>query len=187
MASKQVFPELTTPEFKQYLSMCTHCGLCLESCPTYAVYGTEMDAPRGRIAQIRAASEGRVSAEDFATSFSKHISLCLACRACETACPSGVQYGGLVEGARLAIERQRRQGPVERLVRWGGMRQLMPHLPRLKAMARVMWLYQKTGLQRLVRRANFLPRPLARRWKPSCRPSRPHYRDYRQPAPALGE
>ncbi len=184
--NRPIVSEFADPTFDKLLTSCIHCGLCLQACPTYAVYGTEMDSPRGRVALIRAAAAGRISPDEFGAAFGKHINLCLSCRACETACPSGVKYGRLVEGARLAIERQRRQGPVERLVRWGGMRQLMPHLPRLKAMARVMALYQKTGLQRVVRRANFLPRPL-RAMEAILPPITPHYRDYRQPAAALGE
>src|SRR6266852_5571078 len=72
---------LTDPDYKRLLQQCIHCGLCLPACPTYAVFGTEMDAPRGRIALMRAASDGRIGLEG---AFEEHISLCLSCRACET-------------------------------------------------------------------------------------------------------
>src|SRR5512138_3063894 len=93
---------MTSLDYKAKLNQCLHCGLCLQACPTYAVFGTEMDAPRGRIMLMRAAAEGRIGKEQFAASVSPHIMLCLACRACETACPSGVKYGALVETTRMA-------------------------------------------------------------------------------------
>src|SRR3954465_12727444 len=83
------------------LLACIHCGLCLQACPTYVQTGNENDSPRGRIYLMRAASEGRLEfgSDDFRT----HINRCLGCRACEQACPSGVQYGQLLEAARSDI------------------------------------------------------------------------------------
>jgi glycolate oxidase iron-sulfur subunit len=151
---------LRTPDYQKKLTQCIHCGLCLQACPTYSVFGTEMDAPRGRIALMRAASEGQIGLDDFESAFSRHIMLCLACRACETACPSGVQYGALVEQARIVVEHNRQPGVAERLLRWLGTQQLMTHLGLLKFVARLMWLYEKLGLQKLVRALNVLPKPL---------------------------
>ena len=86
------------------LLTCVHCGLCQSACPTYLELGTEADSPRGRIHLMRALEERRLepSAEVI-----RHLDLCLGCRACETACPSGVQYGALIEAARPWIERHR--------------------------------------------------------------------------------
>ncbi len=173
---------LTTPRFKQLLNQCIHCGLCLPACPTYAVFGTEMDAPRGRIALMRAASEGRVALNG---AVGKHINLCLACRACEPVCPSGVQYGALVETTRIALEAARRSGVIERAIRRLALREMMPHVQRLRFVTAWMRLYQLIGLQGLVRALNFLPKNL-KAMETLMPPLPKKYPDYRQPAPALG-
>src|ERR1700722_18895438 len=77
---------------------CVHCGLCTSACPTYVELGTEMDSPRGRIYLMRAVTDGRI---DLNADVRGHLDLCLDCRACETACPSGVQYGKLIEPFRI--------------------------------------------------------------------------------------
>ncbi len=151
---------LQTEDYRRKLAQCIHCGLCLQACPTYLVFGTEMDSPRGRITLMHLVSEGLVAPEDFRQVFSRHISLCLACRSCETACPSGVQYGALVEQARIVVERNRKPGFAERFLRWIGTRQIMPKRGLLKLLAWLLWCYEKTGLQRLVRRMDALPPPL---------------------------
>ena len=174
---------LTDPNYKRMLQQCIHCGLCLPACPTYAVFGTEMDAPRGRIALMRAASEGRIGLNDSA--LEEHISLCLSCRACETACPSGVQYGPLVETTRIAIEQARTPGTLERFVRWLTLRNLLPHIGTLRLLARLMRIYQVIGLQRLVRGLHFLPRQL-QNMEAILPPLSTSYTDYRHVAPAIG-
>jgi glycolate oxidase iron-sulfur subunit len=80
---------------------CIHCGLCLQACPTYIELGREADSPRGRIYLMRAQQRGVMPVSE---SFVQHISACLDCRGCESACPSGVPYGELVEKAREVIE-----------------------------------------------------------------------------------
>jgi glycolate oxidase iron-sulfur subunit len=83
------------------MRQCIHCGFCLPTCPTYAVLGVEMDSPRGRIYQMQAVAEGRMA---ISADFVEHMYCCLGCRACETACPSGVQFGKLIEAAREHIQ-----------------------------------------------------------------------------------
>ena len=91
-------PETSTREFEQKLLACVHCGFCLSSCPTYVRLGDEADSPRGRIYLMRAVHEGRLTADDDAVRL--HIDQCLGCRACEPVCPSGVEYGYLLERTR---------------------------------------------------------------------------------------
>ncbi len=83
------------------MRQCIHCGFCLPTCPTYAVLGVEMDSPRGRIYQMQAVAEGKLEISD---DFIEHMYCCVGCRACETACPSGVQFGKLIEAAREQIQ-----------------------------------------------------------------------------------
>jgi glycolate oxidase iron-sulfur subunit len=174
---------IATAQFRALLDKCIHCGLCLQSCPTYAVFGTEMDSPRGRIALMRAASEGRIN---LGGAFENHIELCLMCRACEPACPSGVQYGTMIETARVAVEKGRHPGVIERIVRWLALRQLMPHPRRLRFVAWWMLLYQRLRVQDFVRRLNFLPDTLS-----NIESLLPHlsavYPDYQNVAPAIGK
>jgi glycolate oxidase iron-sulfur subunit len=148
---------LQTSQFQSNLAQCIHCGLCLQACPTYRLWGTETDAPRGRISLMRAASGGRLSVDDFVTGFPQHIDFCLACRSCESACPSGVRYGALVEQVRIFVETNRKPGWGERFLRWIGLQQLMPRPRRLRWLAGALYLYQEIGLQSLVRRLKFLP------------------------------
>src|SRR5437764_9072102 len=83
---------------------CVHCGLCTSSCPTYVELGTEMDSPRGRIYLMRAVTDGRL---EMTADVRRHLDLCLDCRACETACPSGVRYGQLIEPFRIEMAKTR--------------------------------------------------------------------------------
>jgi glycolate oxidase iron-sulfur subunit len=134
------------------LDRCVHCGLCLNSCPTYRVLGLEMDSPRGRIYQMVRVAEGA----PITPSYLEHMDLCLACRGCETACPSGVQYGRLIEAARADIETRVERPFHVRLLRNFVFETLLPSPALLKLAARMVWLYQNTGLQKLTRSTGLL-------------------------------
>lgn len=126
---------------------CVHCGLCLASCPTYVELGTEPDSPRGRIALLRGLQEGRTQLTDEVV---RHLDLCLGCRACETACPSGVQYGALIEGARPFIEQHHTRPFGQRFKRWA-MNALFPRLWGARLFALILRIGGGLGLGRLAR------------------------------------
>src|SRR5262245_28484381 len=88
------------------IDACVHCGFCLPTCPTYVLWNEEMDTPRGRVYLMKAGLEGRAA---MTPTFVGHFDACLGCMACMTACPSGVQYGTLIERTRGQIERQDRK------------------------------------------------------------------------------
>lgn len=135
------------------LDRCVHCGLCLNACPTYRELGLEMDSPRGRVYQMVQVAAG---AMPVGPSYIEHLELCLACRACETACPSGVQYGRLIEAARAGIEEARRRPLGERLLRRFVFGKLLVS-PRLMALAgNLLYLYQATGLRKLMESSDLL-------------------------------
>src|SRR5919205_717277 len=89
----------------ELINACVHCGLCLSSCPTYRETGLEMSSPRGRIYLMKAVAEGRIGMESEV--FQEQMSACLNCRACEAVCPSGVQYGQILESSRTQLEQAR--------------------------------------------------------------------------------
>ena len=98
------------------LNQCVHCGFCLQACPTYQLWGNEMDSPRGRIYLMKLVNEGAASPRG---DFVKHIDSCLGCVSCMTACPSGVDYETLIEQARAEVERVHERPLSERVFRWG--------------------------------------------------------------------
>src|SRR5581483_7848517 len=122
---------------------------CLPTCPTYAVLGLEMDSPRGRIRLMQTVWDGRVDVSG--DEFAKHIGQCLDCRACETACPSGVEYGKLVEGARSQIELSRRRSPLSAAVRSLAFRVLLVRPGMLALFARASVLAKRLGAGRVLR------------------------------------
>jgi len=143
---------LTKDESKAPLYLdCIHCGLCLSSCPTYRVLGSEMDSPRGRIYLMRAFDEGRAKITD---SFVEHMFRCLDCRACETACPSGVHFGQMMEEMRGTITEQRPAHWITRLV----LRHIFPYPWRFHLASRMLQLYRAIGIQSLVRSTGLLKR-----------------------------
>jgi glycolate oxidase iron-sulfur subunit len=141
-----------TPVYEDY-ARCIHCGLCLNACPTYRLWNLEADSPRGRIHQMIHVEQGNFPVTD---SFVDHIDKCLDCRACETACPSGVEYGKLVEHARARIERDYRRPLLPRVARDIVYRRLLPHPHRIAAVARLVRFYQRSGLQTLARSTGIL-------------------------------
>src|SRR5437660_12686920 len=102
------------PPSNEIIEKCVHCGFCLPVCPTYVLWGQEMDSPRGRIYLMKMASEG---AAEMNSTWVSHFDSCLGCMACMTACPSGVDYGKLIEATRAQIERNTERSRGERLHR----------------------------------------------------------------------
>jgi glycolate oxidase iron-sulfur subunit len=146
------FTSADKPEYADY-SRCVHCGLCLNHCPTYRLWGQEADSPRGRIRQMQLVDQGRL---ELGEGFVTHIDRCLDCRACETACPSGVEYGKLVEAARAQIEQQYKRPLASRVARDFVYRRLLPYPRRIAAAARTLGIYQRSGLARLLRGTGIL-------------------------------
>ena len=127
---------------------CVHCGLCLNHCPTYRLWQLEADSPRGRIRQMILVNEGQMP---LSSGFVDHIDKCLDCRSCETACPSGVEYGKLVEHARARIEQEYRRPWFTRVARDMVFNRLLPFPTRIAALAKFLRLYQRSGLQTIAR------------------------------------
>jgi glycolate oxidase iron-sulfur subunit len=135
------------------LDHCVHCGLCLNACPTYRELGVEMDSPRGRIYQMAQVATGAAPISD---SYIEHIDLCLACRGCESACPSGVEYGRLVEAARAEIENTIERPWFTRTLRNLVFRHLLPSRTALRLAGTGLYLYQKLGIRRSARALGIL-------------------------------
>jgi glycolate oxidase iron-sulfur subunit len=141
------------PPQPELIKDCVHCGFCLPSCPTYVLWGEEMDSPRGRIHLMAAGLEG----EPLSESMVSHFDACLGCMACMPACPSGVQYGTLIAETRAQVERRYERPRREQLLREGIFR-LFPYPRRLRALRGPLALYQCSGLGRLLRRSGLLDR-----------------------------
>ncbi|GII25378.1 (Fe-S)-binding protein [Planosporangium mesophilum] len=130
---------------------CVHCGFCLTTCPTYVLWGEEMDSPRGRIYQMKQGLEG----EPLTDSMVEHFDRCLGCMACVTACPSGVQYDKLIEDTRQQVERRHSRSPRDRALR-GAIFKLFPYPKRLRLLRGPLRAYQASGVQRLVAKTGLL-------------------------------
>ncbi|GLZ11070.1 glycolate oxidase iron-sulfur subunit [Actinomadura sp. NBRC 104425] len=138
-------------ELPRLLSDCVHCGFCLPTCPTYVLWGEEMDSPRGRIHLMQQHVEGT----PLSAPMVEHFDRCLGCMACVTACPSGVRYDRLIELTRAEVEQEHPRPVAERLTREAVFR-LFPYPRRLRALRGPLRAYQRTGLRRLVRRSGLL-------------------------------
>jgi glycolate oxidase iron-sulfur subunit len=144
------------PPDPKLIDACVHCGFCLSTCPSYRVIGKETDSPRGRIYLMDAINEGKIPLSDASA---QHFDSCLGCLACVTTCPSGVQYDKLIAATRPQVERQHQRSFTEQL-----LRQLIfaifPYPRRLRALLAPLSLYQKLGLQKLLRSTGLLDRLL---------------------------
>ncbi len=136
---------------EKQLKTCVHCGLCLSYCPTYRANGLEADSPRGRVYQIRGLASGEIPADD--PDLQLHLSRCLGCRACETACPSGVPYGALLEAARSQLKPATETERALRKVTLGFLF-MRPWAMRTAGFG--LRFYQKSGLQKLVHATRIL-------------------------------
>ena len=147
------------------INSCVHCGLCLPTCPTYRATSLEMSSPRGRIYLMRAVAEGAAAIDNDV--FVGQIGECLNCRACEAVCPSGVQYGSILEASRAQVQRLRAgeikdAGPAhamgggERFIRGIVFNQLFKKMGLFRAFSALMRLYQVTGLQGLARKLGLI-------------------------------
>jgi glycolate oxidase iron-sulfur subunit len=140
------------PPAMELINQCVHCGFCLPTCPTYALWGNEMDSPRGRIYQMKMALEGKAQ---MTPQWVQHIDTCLGCVACMTVCPSGVDYGKLIEATRAQVERNYERSWFEKLHR-KMIFATFPRPERLRAMRWPLLVYQRSGLQWLVRKSGLL-------------------------------
>ena len=135
------------------LYRCVHCGLCLSSCPTYLELGLETESPRGRLALMKAVNEGRA---EYTDRLIGHMELCLQCRACEAACPSGVPFGSLMADTRAHIQKKVNGSRLSASIRNLAFKHLLPHKKRLELGFRLARIYQDSGLQRWVRKSGIL-------------------------------
>jgi glycolate oxidase iron-sulfur subunit len=140
------------PPSADLVNECVHCGFCLATCPTYALWGEEMDSPRGRIYLMKLGLEGQVQLD---ATFVNHMDNCLGCMACMTACPSGVKYDKLIEATRAQIERNyaraRPDGILRRMIF-----EIFPRPDRLRWLLGPLRVYQRSGLQSLARGSGLL-------------------------------
>jgi glycolate oxidase iron-sulfur subunit len=147
------------------VTRCIHCGLCLNQCPTYRETGNETESPRGRLYLMRNFALGNI--EGTSDKLFEHLDLCLQCRACETACPSGVKYGHIVELTLNEIGKQREEAQQEtrtqKALKWLVFRQLFPYPERLRWFGITTRLYQRTFLRGMVQQLGLLKNPLLKK------------------------
>jgi glycolate oxidase iron-sulfur subunit len=150
--SKTALVSLSAGPAQADLDKCVHCGLCLNACPTYRDLGVEMDSPRGRIYQMNAVVNGAAITPEYV----QHMDLCLACRGCETACPSGVPYGRMIEAARAALEGTRKRSLLSRALKKAIFDHLLPSPALMQVAGAALYLYQASGMQRIARASGLL-------------------------------
>jgi glycolate oxidase iron-sulfur subunit len=140
------------PPSNDLVNECVHCGFCLATCPTYALWGEEMDSPRGRIYLMKLGLEGQVQID---STFVNHMDNCLGCMACMTACPSGVKYDKLIEATRAQIERNYPRATSDGFLR-RMIFNIFPRPDRLRLLLGPLRIYQRSGIQELARRSGLL-------------------------------
>lgn len=144
--------ELDSPN-EQDLYKCVHCGFCLQACPTYMETGLETESPRGRIALMKAVNEGRIG---ITPTVITHWDRCIQCRACEVACPSGVPYGQLIEATMTQVRQIRKLSLLPRILTWFLLKKIVPNQRKLSFLVSWLRLYQKSGLQFVIRKSGIL-------------------------------
>ena len=144
------------PPNPQLIDACVHCGFCLSTCPSYRVIGKETDSPRGRIYLMDGINEGEIP---LSPAIAQHFDSCLGCLACVTICPSGVQYDQLIEATRAQMERNHPRSLPEKLLRQF-IFSTFPYPKRLRVLLAPLLIYQKLGLQRLLRSTGWLEKIL---------------------------
>ena len=135
------------------LQQCMHCGMCLATCPTYDLTKLERSSPRGRIRMIRSVARGEM---ELSPLFAEEMNFCLDCQACETACPAGVKYGQMVEAARVVVDEAGLGSKFGLTLKRFALRKVVASRNGLKFVSRLLWLYQKIGLQKFVRATGLL-------------------------------
>ncbi|MEH7342452.1 (Fe-S)-binding protein [Bacillus sp. JJ1532] len=132
---------------------CVQCGYCLPVCPTYTTFGKETHSPRGRINLVKMVGEGKIT--DLSI-LEEPLNLCLGCRACETACPTGVEYGSILEAARAAIVKRKTFSVPVRLLRNTMLKKVVPSKKMMNVTGHSIWLFEKSGLQKAARMSGIM-------------------------------
>jgi glycolate oxidase iron-sulfur subunit len=138
---------------EEFLIKCMHCGLCLPTCPTYQLTFRERSSPRGRIRLIKSVAEGNLNLTKI---FYDEMYYCLDCQACETACPAGVKYGGLVESARVQVDKSKYNTFIKKNIKKIIFEKIFISNKRIKILARILRFYQVSGLQKIIRYTKIL-------------------------------
>jgi glycolate oxidase iron-sulfur subunit len=144
--------DFKNPPSQSLVDQCVHCGFCLSTCPSYRIIGKEMDSPRGRIYLMNAVNKGEAALDD---STAPHFDSCLGCLACVSTCPSGVQYDQLIAAVRPQVERNQPRNLWEKFLR-SIIFNLFPYPERLSIFLPLLWFYQVSGLQTLVKKTGIL-------------------------------
>jgi glycolate oxidase iron-sulfur subunit len=140
------------PPEQKLIDACVHCGFCLSTCPSYRIIGKEMDSPRGRIYLMNAINQGEAALNE---TTSQHFDTCLGCLACVSTCPAGVQYDKLIAATRPQVERNQPRSFKDRIIR-ALIFNIFPYPLRLQIFLPFLWLYQKLGIQKLIRQTGIL-------------------------------